>query len=232
MKGTRITGLLVIFAAALFVGGAFLLPTTEADSSGYNWYGAQYGVQYNQYGYSYSQPYYGGSYPSYGQGYNSIPSYHVPAGWTVTCPTGYTWTGSVCLWQGSTGYPQYGYHPFGGMYYGGGYNNSYSPTFYGANFFDSRFHDDFDDDDDIRVDVRADDTRIDEGDSTRIRWTVDGNADVCRASNSRGDDDFEGTIDEDGGSMRVRPDRTTTYTVRCENGTSDSDSVTVRVDEN
>lgn len=132
----------------------------------------------------------------------------------------------------------YGYtYPYTNYGYGGGYSqyySPYSPVFYNATFVNPRFVDADDFDDNRRrpdVDLRADDTSINEGESTRLRLDVD-NADDCEASNSRNDRDFRGDVDEDGGTERVRPDRTTTYRITCSNryGTS-SDSVTVFVDE-
>ena len=133
----RITALIIVLAAALVAGVMFLTPLGESQASGYMW--PQ--TSYNQY-----QPYSG--YPGQNYGY-SMPSYNVPAGWTVSCPTGYVWTGSVCLWQGAM-YGMgggYGFDFFGGPYgYGGGFGGGYdSPTFYNARFFDAEFDDDFDD---------------------------------------------------------------------------------------
>lgn len=83
-----------------------------------------------------------------------------------------------------------------------------------------------------RVTVTADDTSIDRGDDTRIRWTVQNNADRCTASNSENDSDFRGSVSVNGGSRLVTPDETNTYRVSCSNRFgSDTDSVTVFVDE-
>jgi len=292
---------LIIIAVALFAGVVILAPMGESEAAGYNTY-------YQPYQSSYYSPY-----SSYNYGTQ------VPYGWQVYCPPGYTYTGSVCLWQGAS----YGYNSYGGgsPYNYGNYNNynypfnnsfftgqyNYNPYNYNygstgnldvdikaddtsvdegdrvkitwdvdgnaTSCYDSNSRNDSDwngyvdedgdsdtvrpdrdttyyircwnnlysatdsvtvrvdeDNNDIRVTVWADDTHIDDGDSTRIRWDVDGNADRCDASNNRGDNDFEGRIDEDGGSITVRPDRDTKYTVECENGDSDSDSVTVFVD--
>ncbi len=80
--------------------------------------------------------------------------------------------------------------------------------------------------DDLVCDIDAEDTSIEDGDSTRIRW------------NPRGADDARinqgiGSVDEDGGSRTVSPSRDTTYTLTVENDDGDRDtcSVTIRVDE-
>jgi hypothetical protein len=92
--------------------------------------------------------------------------------------------------------------------------------------------DDDDEGDAPRVDLRADETSIEEGDSTTLRWDTDNNPDICVASNDENDDDFEGTVDEDGGSESISPNETTTYRITCSNDhCSDSDYVTVHVDD-
>jgi len=230
--------IIVVLMAAAAAGVFMLVPLGESNAGGYMYPSYQPQMNYG----------YGSGYQT-GYGYQTaMPTYNVPQGWSVSCPTGYTWTGSVCYWQGMNygyGY-NYGYHPFAGPYnmygYGGGYDdNYYGYSFYNARFFDAEFDDDFDfddddddedDDDEITVNLRADDTSIDEGDSTTLRWDVDGNADSCSASNSEDDNDFEGSVDEDGGSERVSPDEDTTYRITCRNDDdTDTDSVTIRVDE-
>ncbi len=79
------------------------------------------------------------------------------------------------------------------------------------------------------VDIRADDTTLDSGDSTIIRWDSD-NADTCRASGGRngwsGNRNTSGSFDT--GDLTA----STTYHITCTNefGSAD-DSVTVRVEE-
>ncbi len=80
------------------------------------------------------------------------------------------------------------------------------------------------------VDIRADDLNIDSGDTTNIRWTSD-NADTCRASGGR--NNWSGSKNTSGtfytGALRTD----TTYEITCTNDAgSDTDSVTVRVDDN
>lgn len=82
------------------------------------------------------------------------------------------------------------------------------------------------DDEDISCDIEADDTTIDEGDRTTLRFETDG--DIDSASINQG----IGSVDEDGGTERVSPREDTTYrmTVRGD-GETETCSVTVRVDE-
>ncbi len=83
---------------------------------------------------------------------------------------------------------------------------------------------DIDEDDECEIDeFDADDTRIKRGESTKLRWKTTGmdDVDITPGYSNRSDD----------GSVTVRPDITTTYTIRgYGNGCSDSDSVTVYVD--
>ncbi|MDP9249165.1 MAG: hypothetical protein M3M85_01490 [bacterium] len=80
------------------------------------------------------------------------------------------------------------------------------------------------------VDLRADDTSIDEGDETELTWTST-NADSCSRTGGRNgweDNSVSTSGDFDTGDLS----RDTTYTIRCVNNFgSDTDSVTVRVDD-
>lgn len=79
------------------------------------------------------------------------------------------------------------------------------------------------------VDITADDTRIDEGDSTIVRWTSH-NADRCTASGGR--NGWSGTRGTSGSFHTGDLNNDTTYTITCSNNFgSASDSVTVRVDD-
>ncbi|MEK7569460.1 MAG: hypothetical protein AAB500_01020 [Patescibacteria group bacterium] len=82
----------------------------------------------------------------------------------------------------------------------------------------------------VSVDISADDTRIDEGDSTRVRWTSD-NADFCEGED--GDNGWNGRdLGTDGSRDTGDLDRDTTFRITCfdNNGDEDSDSVTIRTD--
>lgn len=87
--------------------------------------------------------------------------------------------------------------------------------------------DEEEEDDDLRCELDASDTSIEEGDTTTLEWDTRG--DVRRASINQG----IGSVDEDGGTERVRPNRTTTYrlTVEDRDGDEEECDVTVRVDE-
>ncbi len=83
----------------------------------------------------------------------------------------------------------------------------------------------------VSVDLTADDTRIDEGDDTRVRWTSN-NASYCNRTGGRNgwalnNVGTSGTFDT--GDLFSD----TTYSITCYNnaGNSASDSVTVRVDD-
>jgi hypothetical protein len=80
--------------------------------------------------------------------------------------------------------------------------------------------------DDISCDLSVSDSRIDEGDSTTLRWDTDGDVDSARINQGIG------SVDEDGGSKRIHPDEDTTYrmTVKDRHGNEETCSVTVRVD--
>lgn len=83
---------------------------------------------------------------------------------------------------------------------------------------------------DISVDISADDTDIEYGDNTIIRWDSD-NADDCRASS--GSSGWSGDRDLSGSFRTGSLTDDTTYRIRCtnDNGDSDDDSVTVRVND-
>lgn len=88
-------------------------------------------------------------------------------------------------------------------------------------------------DEDVSVDISADDTSIDYGDTANIEWDSD-NADDCEAR--RGNSDWRDSVDNNdtSGDWDGRLYSDTTFEIRCENdnGDSDSDSVTVRVGDN
>jgi len=73
-------------------------------------------------------------------------------------------------------------------------------------------------------DFYADDTSIERGDTTTLRWTTSGDVDSVTLSS------LSGNRSEDG-SASVSPFETTTYTLRayCNNGDTKSDSVTISV---
>lgn len=81
------------------------------------------------------------------------------------------------------------------------------------------------------VDLTADDTRIDEGDETTVRWTTGNNPTSCVASQGR--NGWAGSKNPNGGSFDTDDlNRDTTYEITCSNQYgSDSDTVTVRVEE-
>ncbi|MDP2789216.1 MAG: hypothetical protein Q8O46_04215 [bacterium] len=84
----------------------------------------------------------------------------------------------------------------------------------------------------VQVDISADDTSIDEGDSTRIRWDSD-NADDCEARG--GTNSWSGRNIGTSGSFTTGDlDEDETFRIECTNddGDSDTDSVTIRVDGN
>lgn len=83
----------------------------------------------------------------------------------------------------------------------------------------------------INVDISADDTSLDYGDSTIIRWDSD-NADDCRASS--GTNGWSGDRNTSGTFRTGSLTSDTTYRIRCTNndGDSDSDLVTVSVNGN
>ncbi len=91
-----------------------------------------------------------------------------------------------------------------------------------------RVNDNNDDDGNINVDLRADDTSIDYGDSTILRWDSD-NADDCRASG--GTNGWSGDRNLNGSFRTGSLYDDTTYRIRCTNddGDSDDDSITIRV---
>ena len=91
---------------------------------------------------------------------------------------------------------------------------------------DNNDDDDDNNDSNVTVTIRADDTLIDEGDSTILRWNST-NADYCLASQ-----DWSGTKDEDDSESTGRLFDDQTYRITCYNNSdSDSDSVTVRVED-
>ena len=81
------------------------------------------------------------------------------------------------------------------------------------------------------VDIRADDTSIDEDDSTYIRWNSN-NATSCTANN--GTNGWSGSRATSGSFFTgdLNDDETFSITCRNSNGISATDSVTVRVDNN
>lgn len=81
--------------------------------------------------------------------------------------------------------------------------------------------------DTLWCELDASDTSIEEGDSVTLEWDTRG--DVRDARINQG----IGSVDEDGGTERVRPNRTTTYrlTIEDRHGREEDCSVTVRVDE-
>jgi hypothetical protein len=80
--------------------------------------------------------------------------------------------------------------------------------------------------DEVRCDITASDTSIEEGDSTTLEYETEGDVDEAVINNG------VGRVDEDGGEVRVRPRKDTTYrlTVEGRDG-SDTCTVTIRVDE-
>jgi uncharacterized repeat protein (TIGR01451 family) len=82
----------------------------------------------------------------------------------------------------------------------------------------------------VSVDISADDTDIEYGSSTVVRWDSD-NADDCRASS--GSNGWSGDRDLAGSFRTGTLTTDTTYRIRCTNddGGSDDDSVTVRVND-
>lgn len=82
-------------------------------------------------------------------------------------------------------------------------------------------------DEDLWCDIDASDRTIDEGDSTRLEFEIEG---ADEASINRG----VGRVDEDGGEERVSPREDTTYRLTVENDDGDTEtcSVTIKVDEN
>lgn len=86
-------------------------------------------------------------------------------------------------------------------------------------------------DEDVSVDISADHTSVNSGDSTTIRWDSD-NADDCRATG--GSNGWSGNRNTSGTFRTGSLYSDTTYRIRCTNddGDSDEDSVTVRVNEN
>ncbi|OGI92489.1 hypothetical protein A2933_01115 [Candidatus Nomurabacteria bacterium RIFCSPLOWO2_01_FULL_46_18] len=104
----------------------------------------------------------------------------------------------------------------------------------GASDFDSvtiNVDEEDNDNGNVSVDIRADDTSIDEGNGTRVRWESD-NADFCE-----GDGGANGwnnrDLDTDGSFNTGDLSRDTIFRITCfdDNGDSDSDSVTINVDE-
>ncbi|MGB4076077.1 MAG: hypothetical protein WBK28_00005, partial [Minisyncoccia bacterium] len=89
----------------------------------------------------------------------------------------------------------------------------------------SDFDDDDRDDDEPSCDIEADDTSIDEDDSTRIHWESD-DANSARLNQGIGSVSLDG-------SRTVSPNSDTTYTltVRDNDGDTDTCSVTIRVEE-
>jgi hypothetical protein len=89
---------------------------------------------------------------------------------------------------------------------------------------DLRITVDDDDNDDCRVEISADDTRIEEGDSTRLEWDARGCRDVKISD--------VGYV-SDSGSKKVYPDEDTTYrlTAYDSKGNYFTDSVKIYVDE-
>lgn len=82
--------------------------------------------------------------------------------------------------------------------------------------------------DNVSVNIYADDTNIDYGDSTRVRWTSS-NADYCTASN--GTNGWSGNRGTSGSFQTGSLYGDTTYRINCYNGNdSDTASVTVYVD--
>ena len=81
------------------------------------------------------------------------------------------------------------------------------------------------DDDEPRCEIDAEDTTIEEGDSTRLIWESD-DADEARINQGIGSVNLDG-------SRTVSPDEDTTYvlTVRDDDGDTDTCSVTIRVEE-
>lgn len=79
----------------------------------------------------------------------------------------------------------------------------------------------------LSCELDASDKSIEEGDTTTLEWDTRG--DVRSARINQG----IGSVDEDGGTERVRPTRTTTYrlTVEDRDGDEEECDVTVRVDE-
>jgi len=86
--------------------------------------------------------------------------------------------------------------------------------------------DDDDDNDDLRCELDASDTSVEEGDRVTLEWDTEG-ADDARINQGIG------SVDEDGGTERVTIDDTTTFRLTVENDEGDEEdcSVTVRVDE-
>ncbi len=85
-------------------------------------------------------------------------------------------------------------------------------------------------DEDVTVDLTADDTNLNDGDSTYLRWTSD-NADSCNASG--GGNGWSGSKNTSGSFYTGALFNTETYTIKCNNseGAQVSDSVTVYVEE-
>ncbi|MBP9816484.1 MAG: hypothetical protein KBD05_00400 [Candidatus Pacebacteria bacterium] len=105
-------------------------------------------------------------------------------------------------------------------------NANQSNIFNSSSKSGSHNDDDDDDNDDLRCEIDASDTSVDEGDRVTLEWDTEG-ADDARINQGIG------SVDEDGGTERVRVDETTTFRLTVENDDGDEEtcSVTVRVDD-
>ena len=177
----------------------------QGDNCVYNSCNYNEGDVYN-YGDNVQYPYYssgGSNYPRYGGGYGSgygySSGYGYGAGNTYSLGLSYNPTKTVIT---NTNVNNNGYVPK---------PITYTPR-------PSR--------DEVRCDITASDTSIEEGDSTTLEYETEGDVDEAVINNG------VGRVDEDGGEVRVRPRKDTTYrlTVEGRDG-SDTCTVTIRVDE-
>lgn len=184
------------------------------DYSGYgDSYPEDYGGYYGGgYSYDYCDIYYCGN--SYDSGYSSNNYYsydsydysHDTYTYTYSCPSGYTGTYPNCHAPHTPTCADQGLE--------GTYPNCHSHTTH---------HNDT-----ISCDLTASDRSIEEGDDTKLRWTIDGDANYASINHG------VGHVDEEGGSETVSPDSDTTYTLTVRNSDGDEDtcSVDINVDQN
>lgn len=107
-------------------------------------------------------------------------------------------------------------------------NNTHQSNIFNSNKSNKNDKDKDDDNDDLRCELDASDTSVDEGDRITLEWETEG-ADDARINQGIG------AVDEDGGTERVEIEDDTTFRLTVENDDGDEEtcSVTVRVnDEN